>query len=311
MNSNFCNLTLNFQPSILDGITLKENIDVNVLEKLINSTLLKESFNNPMARIYHTEKNQLIKYKELIQDDGLVHVKYNRVKGMECGRSNPDKSLGLFSIRREIRQTLSKNRYTDIDIDNCHPVILYQILEANEIENPYLKSYIQYRQKWFNNINEHYNIGELCNNDPIKMKEIPKTLFIRIMYGGGLDSWIKDFKITPKEPYERLSAFIKNIKENMETIMKANAVLTKLIQDRKESQNKKDYNLCGSVCSYYLQTKECDILETIFIDCKQKGLITNDSCVLCADGMMIETANYYDGLLVEFKTLLKNNSILM
>ena len=98
MNSNFCNLTLNFQPSILDGITLKENIDVNVLEKLINSTLLKESFNNPMAKIYHTEKNQLIKYKELIQDDGLVHVKYNHVKGMECGRSNPDKSLGLFQF---------------------------------------------------------------------------------------------------------------------------------------------------------------------------------------------------------------------
>jgi len=72
--------------------------------------------------------------------------------------------------------------------------------------------------------------------------------------------------ITPKEPYEKLSSFIKNIKENMDTIMKANPVLTKLIQDRKQSQNKKDYNLCGSVCSYYLQTKECDILETIFID---------------------------------------------
>jgi hypothetical protein len=303
MNS-FSNLTLNFQPSILNGITLKENIDINVLEKLINSSLLKETFNNPMAKIYHTEKNQLIKYKELIQDDGLVHVKYNRVDGMGCGRSNPDKSLGLFSIRREIRQTLAKNKYTDIDIDNCHPVILHQILEANNIENPYLKSYIDYRQKWFNNVNEHFGIKELCNNCPIKMKEIPKTLFIRIMYGGGLASWIKDFNITPKEPYEKLTAFIKAIKENMQTIMEANPILTDLIKQRKEAQNKKDYNLCGSVCSYYLQTKECDILESVFIDCKNKGLIKNDSCVLCADGLMIETSGYYDGLLVEFKDLM-------
>jgi len=303
--NTFSNLTLTFQPSILDGIILKENIDINVLNKLINSSLLKESFNNPLSRIYKTEKNQLIKYKELIQDDGFAHVKYDRVKNMGCGRSNPNKALGLFSIRREIRQTLSKKKYVDLDIDNCHPVILYQILEANNIENPYLKSYIEYRQKWFDNINQYYNIGELCNNDVIKMKEIPKTLFIRIMYGGGLASWIKEFGITPKEPYEKLTSFIKAIKENMNIIMKANPELTQLVIERKEEQNKKDYNLCGSVCSYYLQSKECDILEVIFIHCKNKGLIKNDSCVLCADGLMVEKSNYYDGILNEFKELIK------
>ncbi len=199
-----------------------------------------------MSKIYHTEKHQLIKYKELIHDDGFVHVKYNRVDGMNCGRSNPDKSLGLFSIRREIRQTLSKNKYVDIDIDNCHPVILNQILEANNIENPYLQSYIKNRQKWFDNINDYYNIGELCNFDKIKMKEIPKTLFIRIMYGGGLTSWFKDFGITPKEPFEKLESFIKAIKENMKTIMEANPVLTRLIVERKEKQNKKDYRCTPS-----------------------------------------------------------------
>jgi hypothetical protein len=46
---------------------------------------------------------------------------------MNCGGVNPKNSLGLFSIRREIRHTLSKQRYVDLDIDNCHPVILNQI----------------------------------------------------------------------------------------------------------------------------------------------------------------------------------------
>lgn len=188
--NTFTELKLTFKPSILENIELKENIDVNVLDKLINSILLKETFNNPMAKIYKTEKNQLIKYRNLLQDDGFVHVKYERVKGMNCGRVNPNKSLGLFSIRREVRQTLAKERYVDIDVDNCHPVLLYQILKANNIKNKYLKSYIQQRQTWFDEINQHYDIGKLCNNDPIKMKEIPKTLFIRIMYGGGLASWL-------------------------------------------------------------------------------------------------------------------------
>ena len=46
---------------------------------------------------------------------------------MNCGRVNPKNSLGLFSIRREIRHTLAEQRYVDLDIDNCHPVILNQI----------------------------------------------------------------------------------------------------------------------------------------------------------------------------------------
>jgi P4 family phage/plasmid primase-like protien len=303
--NTFSELKLTFKPSILENIELKENIDVNVLDKLINSTLLKESFNNPMAKFYKTEKNQLIKYRNLLQDDGFVHVKYERVKGMNCGRVNPNKSLGLFSIRREVRQTLAKERYVDIDVDNCHPVLLYQILKANNIKNKYLKSYIQQRQAWFDEINQHYDIGKLCDNDPIKMKEIPKTLFIRIMYGGGLASWLEDFNIPNKEPFEELSCFIGAIKKNMNTIMKANPELTELIKKRKEEQGKKDYNLCGSVCSYFLQTKECDILELIFIHCKSKGIIQNDSCVLCADGLMVDKTNYYDDLLIEFKDIVK------
>ena len=104
-----------------------------------------------------------------------------------------------------------------------------------------------------------------------------------------------------KKTYEKLTSFIKAIKANMETIMKANSELTKLIKQRSEEKNNKDYNLCGSVCSYYLQSKEWDIRETIFIHCKNKGLIKNDSCVLCADGLMVEKSNYYDGILNEFK----------
>ena len=303
-STNFNNLELTFKSSVLDGITLKEKIDIDLLDKLINSNLLKETFNNPMSKIYKTEKHQLQKYRDLITD-GYANVKYERVKDMNCGRSNPNKSLGLFSIRREIRQTLTKNNYIDIDIDNCHPVVLNEILKQNNINNKYLQSYVDNRQVWFDNVNNHYDIKTICNNDPIKMKEIPKNLFIRIMYGAGLKSWMTDYNIKDVEPFLKLQKFIKHIKSNMKMIMDKNPKLTELIVNRKESQNKNEYNLRGSVCSYYLQTKECEILESIFIYLKSKSLIHNDSVVLCADGLMMEKEYYNESLLETFEALIK------
>jgi P4 family phage/plasmid primase-like protien len=306
----FTNLTLTNKPSALDNLTLNEYVDVNVLEKLINSTLLKTKFNNPFSAIHKTEKNQLIKYKHLIKDNEYAQVQYNRVKGMDCGRVNPKNSLGLYSIRRELRHTLSKHRYTDLDIDNCHPVLLNQIIKKNnkmkkepKIKHEYLESYINQRQDWFDNVVEHFDIE---TDDVIKRKEIPKALFIRIMYGGGLKSWKKDFNIDENiEPFDELKGFIKEMKDIMQMITDLNPELKQKIMDRKEDQKVKDYNLNGSVCSYYLQQKECDILEQLYIHCRKKNLIHNDSCVLCADGLMIETNYYYPELLVEFKELIK------
>lgn len=301
--NQFSDLTLTTKDSILENITLHEHVDVNVLEKLINSTLLKETFNNPFSAIHKTERNQLMKYKSIIKENQYAEVKYNRVKGMDCGRVNPRNSLGLYSIRREIRHTLAKHRYTDLDIDNCHPVLLNQILIKNNRPNTHLNSYVANRQDWFNKVIECFKIK---TTDPIKRKEIPKALFIRIMYGGGLKSWMKDFEIDSSiKPFTELTEFIKEMKTNMEHITTLNPELKQKIEDRKKEQKVEEYNLCGSVCSYYLQQKECDILEELYVHCKKKNVIQNDSCVLCADGLMIETQYYYPEILNEFKTIVK------
>ena len=81
MNNNF-NLIIEHQTNVLDGVTLYEPIDVSILDKLINSTLLKETFNNKiMNKVHQNEKSQLMKYRELIKD-GRASVKYSRSKGM-------------------------------------------------------------------------------------------------------------------------------------------------------------------------------------------------------------------------------------
>ena len=129
--------------SILNGLVIEEEINTTDLLKLLNSNLLKTTFNNPTSRkIYENEKHQLNCYFKLVKN-GIAYVKYEKVKNMPFGRCNPCKALGLFSIRREIRQTLAKKKYVDIDIVNAHPVFLYNICLANGWKCDYLENYIK------------------------------------------------------------------------------------------------------------------------------------------------------------------------
>ena len=87
-----------------------------------------------------------------------------------------------------------------------------------------------------------------------------------------------------------------------EIIVANNPKLSKTIQKNKEEQNKKEYNIKGSVCSYFLQEYESRILETIYFYCYEKKIIKNN-CVPCADGLMIPKDNYKVELLTEFKNI--------
>ena len=61
------NLTLVPVDSKLNNLTLYEPVDVKILDKLINSDLLKVTFNNPLCAGYENEKQYLCCYKKLIK----------------------------------------------------------------------------------------------------------------------------------------------------------------------------------------------------------------------------------------------------
>ena len=113
--SNYKSLKLEPRFSRLNNIILNEPIDTNILNKLLNSDLL-QSINNPLSHIYYdNEKEQLMRYSELITN-GVASVKYLLPKNIKMGRVSPEKELGLFSFRRAIRHTLACNTFEDIDI---------------------------------------------------------------------------------------------------------------------------------------------------------------------------------------------------
>lgn len=285
-------IKLSAEKSFLDNLVLNETVDIDLLDKIINSDLLLT--NNWDDHIYENEKEQLTNYRRLIKKNNAV-VKYQRVKNMPYGRCNPQKGLGLFLIRRAIRQTLTKNNYVDIDIINCHPEILLQICKYNNINCDYLSDYVNNRSQHLNDVMEQYKVN----------KDDAKKLFISLLYFGSFESWAKELLIDDK-PNLFITNFKRELKEIGQIIYDKNDEIKNAVKKRKEEQNKKNYNNIGSVVSYFLQEVECRILETIYLYCIKNNYIINNNCILCADGLMLEKKYFKDQLLETFNKLIKD-----
>jgi hypothetical protein len=61
------------------------------------------------------------------------------------------------------------------------------------------------------------------------------------------------------------------------------------------------------ITGMYLQNFERLIMEHVYNYMNEQGLIKNNDCVLCFDGIMINKNNYKDDkILIELKQLIKN-----
>ena len=284
-------LTADQKSTKLDKLILYETIDINLLNKLISSTLLQEITKKYTKNTFKHEREQLKKYLSLIKD-GKAKIQYQRSKNINYGRVFPNNSIGLHNFRRPIRHTLSHFNYIDIDIVNCHASILHQICEANEIICNNLKNYINNRDTILNEVIEKYKIS----------KDISKELFIRLLYFGTFDQWIKDNNISNKTPLKFITDFSNELQLIGQIIVAKNDKLKQLIEKNK---NKKPHEIKGSICSYFLQNYECKILETIYLYCVDHKYIINDNAILCADGIMLEKTLYKEDLLTEFNEVIK------
>ncbi len=298
-------LKVEVKESCLNGKIMMEKVNIANLNKLLKNDcdlLLSyeavsknDMYNNEFVKkMYCTEREQLKKYLELIKF-GYAYVKYEKTrKLMNYGRVFPSRSLGLFSFRKQIRGALAYGLYVDIDISNCHPTLLYQIVVSNNIECKYLKKYINGRDKYLKIVMTHYNVS----------KEQAKELFIMMLYFGSFKRWAKENNINAEiiKPIEKLKDELKSIGN---VLLENNKELNDLLNNKSIITKKKVKNITSSVVSFILQEWECQILEQLYLYCQDKK-ITNNNAVLCADGIMIPQDKYYDELLNEFNILIKN-----
>ena len=296
--------------SIFDGIVLYEPIDTALLNKVINSDLLLENYQDQARKQYfENEKAHLLKYQRNIKQN-LARVEYKRTNGWGIGRFNPVGSLGLHTIHRQTRHTIANGLLRDIDIENCHNRFLQQILTHNDFKGEYdmLIDHNENREKWREEIITAYNLennkfAKLPTEDKRykKPKELAKNLIIRILYGGGLKKWKTAFEIpedipTPKKVAKLISQVYAIQKwvcyHNPELFTKCKA---------NNIKKGKDYNHEGTTTSWFLQEKECLVLEEMYQYMVNNGYIKNDICALCNDGIMIQDKYYKPELIDELQ----------
>jgi hypothetical protein len=265
-------------------LKIKYNI---ILYKMPKTFSLKE-FPNPLyindianhPDIYEQQVEALEAYcSKFDYTDGSITTEY--VKSTAYGRyfvKNPT-VLSSTIMWNKIRATLFSEGDYDIDIVNCHSELLLTLLKNNtnyDITN--LEHYCSNRAEVIDAITietsaiNHYNT---YNKDNKIKKDIVKSLFTIVLYGGTIDTWETEFGFNSKD--YKLTPFVKDYIEEIQ--MNTNIIINdkrfKDIVDSikslkiKEAKDKfkKKFNIekfklnSGALLSVILQEYETLIIE--------------------------------------------------
>ena len=272
--------------SMFDGMVAVEEVDQDNLQKLINSDLLMQvqnkEFNNIM---YDNEREQLKAFQQIVKD-GYAYSVHTKTK---LGRSSANDGLSLLNLRKVVRQTICcHDRVLDIDMDNAHPTIMLQILKENNIKHTALSDYVMNRKKYFATIYDHWELWNYAERMSIdELKCLPKTLMLRIMYGGSIQGWERGNKLKRKDTIPKIiNDFIEEFQAISAIFRDENPELRELME------SKKDFNIDGSITSIIMQQKESQILEVMtkylirrnYIETVKPGFYKYGPC---ADGLII------------------------
>lgn len=206
--------------------------------------------------------------------NGRIKVQYRQNDGV--GRQFAVGGLSLQSFAREIRHTISKGYYVDIDIVNAHPTIFSHICKKYDIDTNYLDKYIKKRDKIIDELLALNNTYASETVEPIEQydKGYMKTMILSCLNGGttaydnlpNKTDWLTSYKKEMTNAHNKLC----KIKD------------TEFAEHKKLTSKK--HNIKASFVNKLLCNFENDILKNIvnFFNVRD-----GDVCVLCFDGLML------------------------
>lgn len=192
-----------------------------------------------------------------------IPTTYKRPNGLSFGRvyaKQNNKAGGFQTLPREFRHTLADAEYYDLDIVNCHPVILESYCIKNSITCHKLIEYVDKRDEIINKIQKKYKMNR---------SEV-KQAFLKITFGGGIDTRIINNTF--------INEFYQEIREIMEEVYEKEHKIAKYVKSKKQ-KNKE-----GSTLSLLLQNIEHQILMSADKFLTKNGYSAD---VLVYDGIMV------------------------
>jgi hypothetical protein len=250
---------------------------------------------------------------------GCVSVDY--VKNTEYGRyfvKDPT-MMSCTLMWNRIRATLFNESDYDLDIVCCHQNILATLLKNNTNYNiEKLEHYCTHRNEIIESVElnddavKDYN---KCKKDNKTKKDIIKSLFTIILYGGTIDTWREEYGIT-LEHYKSntfVNEYINEIQMNSNIIIGdvrfkniVESVRVLKIKEAKEKYKKKFTNekfklKNGCVLSVILQEYETLIIE------KAMSFVESQKCSVTSynyDGFQIRKVAHIDQLVTDLNNVI-------
>jgi len=220
-------------------------------------------------------KNQMsMLINSLIQTNNYQEVYFKPDINSLNSRKYAIQPVSYQNIMREIRHTIARDYYIDIDIKNAHFNLLKHLINTRDyIDAEKCKNILDYAE------NRQFYIDDIVKNYPKTNKDIVKQTFLSMMYNENLDKYdfskcewfknfINEFKYLQDCIYEadEFKDHIDNTKKSIED--KEN------INDNNNDDNNRDLNknLKGKVLSRILQEQENKVLECLIRFLDDKGI---------------------------------------
>ena len=285
-------------PSLPSRVVLKERVNQRAAHYLmtLKADDLKK-YNPPSKHHCKTEDDFKAALNKLhvflhacMGKEGGVQRTYRYARGKDFGRMFC--SEGLQNVWRAFRGALCKGLMTDIDMKNCHPVILLWLCEKFEIDCPKLREYVTARE---------HHLTELGKVLQGKDREHCKRLFL---IATNTNQKIKNVS------YAFFNEYQAEIQEVIQPALMAIDELAARFKSHAEQAagqreaDGREANEEGSFLNLVLCYSENVFLQAVRAYLEGKGI---EIAVLMLDGLMVY-GDHYDNapLLEELHTLLRD-----
>jgi len=226
-------------------------------------------------------------------------VKYRFSSRLDYGRRYSINSLQ--GITRQIRHTISKDIYYDVDMKNAHPTFCLQLCKELKFPHRILNRYVQNRDKYIEKW-KGVEISDKGKRRVLDNKDSVKEYFLKLLNGGGnnksSDEELNEFFDTHQE--------LLNIVYSKDSYKKYRERAIKSYNKKKKEDPKTYDNKKGSCLNYYLQDIENQALTWIENYLKINDV---DYGALVFDGIMIYKKDVKDitSLMIEIEEYLEAN----
>jgi len=290
--------------SIFTDVAVYERIDPKQLFNIIHTAKLIElngtRYENGMGKLYKTEKDLLLNYQYQWNQPLGCFVSNWSLKPYGWGRVLPDEYLSMSVFHRATRHTLCDKYLIDLDIINCHYVIVLDYMKRLNMSCVEIEKYCANTKKYRAAVAKHYGI-EL---------DQAKSLFIRLIYGGGLRKWKQDNNIdTSIKDYGMLFKMKKELTEFQNVVVAGNQhiiddiLLSSPYYFHNAYEGKRDKTLM----SFWCQSIERYIQEKCIMFLVDKYDLMINNFIPCQDGFMMRKEDYNNDIVNEVNEFIRNN----